>query len=139
MSTPNFYNDQFFDLFVADDEEVEFITEKDLDLAVQYAEKKFNKCLDFFKVTLCPGHYSGIQLKIEDSDFCREYGTPEDLDNEDCRFQWDICRSKAIRKYESEKRFLNRRFLPEIANFLGMRKLICMGVFSNGEAVYQYA
>lgn len=139
MSTPNFCNDEYFDLYVADDELAEFITESSLNRAIEYAEKKTGRKLGFFEIELLGGHYSGCQLKVNEDYYCRTYGNPIDRDNEGCKYQWDLCRSRAVKKYESEKRFLNKKFLPAVADYLGFRKLLCVGMFSNGEALYQWA
>ena len=139
MSTPNFYNDSYFDLYVAADEDCDFIDDSSLSEALREAEKKLNRELLFFDVSLKSGYYEGVQLFIEENQNCKNYGNPEEQDNEGCRYFWDLCRSKAIRSYKSEKKWINRELLPFVAKYLGMRKLLCRGVFSNGEAVYEWA
>ena len=140
MSTANFYNDEFFDLYVWDSEQEDACYyDRILEDEINYAEKKLKKSLDFFEISLKAGYYEGAQLLVKENCYCREYGNPYEIDNEDCKYQWDLCKSRAIRKYESEKNFINRKFLPVLAEFLGMKKLYCLGRFSNGEAVYQYA
>ena len=49
--------------------------------------------------------------------------------------EWDICRSEACRRYGVEKRRLAKALRKE-AEGLGLTELACMGIFSNGEAVY---
>lgn len=139
MSTQNFYNDRFFDLYVWNDEECEFHTESELDQAIQWAGEKLKRSPEFFEISILPGYYSGAQMKVDENYYCREYGNPIEQDNEGCKLQWDLCRSRAIRKFESEKNWINKKFLPLVADYLGMRKLYCRGVFSNGEAIYEYA
>ena len=136
MSTPNFYNQKDFGLFVCDDEQAEFL---DLDYALEETQKELGRAPLFFEFSLKAGHYEGAQIFVQPNYYCRTYGTPEELENDDCKMQWDLCRSVAIRKYEAEKKWINREFLPRLAEKLGMRKLLCLGVFSNGEAIYQWA
>lgn len=91
---------------------------------------KFNESLTFFGVTLRSGYYRGIQTLVE----CEN--DPHELDNEDCRYYWDMCRSKAIRKHEAEGRKV-AKFLKSLKNS-GLKELACVAVFSNGEAIYEY-
>ena len=136
MSTANFYTQKDFDLFVCDDEQAEFL---DLDFSLDETKKELGKEPQFFDFSLRPGYYEGAQIFTEENYYCRTYGNPHELENEDCKMQWDMCRSKAIRMYEAEKKWINREFLPCLAKHLGMRKLICIGRFSNGEAIYEWA
>ena len=139
MSTANFCHHEFFDLYACDDEQCEFLNDSDLANAIEYATKKLNREPLFFEFSLHGGYYSGAQIKIDENYFCRQYGNPYDLDNDGCKLQWDLCKSRAIKKYESEKKWINSKFLPMLADYLGMRKLLVRGVFSNGEAIYQWA
>lgn len=109
--------------------------------------KDFTDSLRFFGITLVSGYYTDVQAKV----YAKASGTgegywrcdtscdfdPHDLDNYDCRSLWDLCRSDAIRKYDAEKRRV-QKFVDGLTNY-GMRKIYCVGIFSNGEAVYQYA
>lgn len=94
--------------------------------------EEFNNCLMFHEVQFKSGYYDGIQLYVEEKE------NPHKLDNDDCRYYYDMCRSKAIRKYEAEIRKINR-FMNKVATQYGWKELVCLGVFSNGEAIYQYA
>ena len=100
MSTPNFYNQKDFGLFVCDDEQAEFL---DLDYALEETQKELGRAPLFFEFSLKAGHYEGAQIFVQPNYYCRTYGTPEELENDDCKMQWDLCRSVAIRKYEAEK------------------------------------
>ena len=90
----------------------------------------FNETLTFFKVVLRNGYYRGVQTLVE----CEN--DPHELDNEDCRYYWDMCRSQAIRKHEAEQRRVVK-YLKHLKDE-GFDELICVGIFSNGEAVYEY-
>lgn len=97
---------------------------------MQTVAERLNKELDFFKVTVESGYYSGLQFFV-DSD----KDSPEEMDNEDCQYYFGKCRSKAIRACNSEIRRINK-WLVKQGEELGLTELICIGVFSNGEAVY---
>ena len=94
--------------------------------------ENFNNTLTFHEVIFHSGYYDGIQLYVEEN-----YYLPYELDNEDCHYYYNMCRSKAIRKYDSEVRKINK-WMDKIATQYGWRELHCLGIFSNGEAVYSY-
>lgn len=141
MSTPNFYNDDFFDLYVFPDSDDEFIYDDphELDYAIERATKELKREPQFFNIELASGHYCGIQLKVNPCSAVRDYGTPAEQENYLCRYHWDMSRSEAMRKFESEKKWMNNKLLPAVAKLIGFKKLNCVGVFSNGEAVYEWA
>lgn len=95
--------------------------------------KNLNDSLFFHEVRFKSGYYDGIQLYVEEKAV-----NPHELDNEDCRYYYDMCRSQAIRKYDAEIRKINK-WMEKTAVEYGWRKLNCLGIFSNGEAIYQYA
>jgi len=100
---------------------------------VRYHEghiESFNETLTFFKVVLRDGYYRGVQTLVE----CEN--DPHELDNYWCRYYWDLCRSRAIRKHEAEERRVVK-YLKHLKNE-GFDELVCVGIFSNGEAIYQY-
>ena len=141
MSTPNFYNDPF-GLYVADPNDEyanEFLGQADLDCACTEATNELKRKPIFMDITLEPGYYDGVQLRVIPSYLVKEYGTPADQDNDLCQYNFGMCRSVAMRKFESEKKWIKKKLLPTVARCLGFRKLNCVGVFSNGEAVYQWA
>ena len=94
--------------------------------------EEFSDNLVFHKVYMKSGYYDGIQLYVEEMD------NPYELDNSDCRYYYDMCRSQAIRKYDAEIRKINR-WMDNVATEYGWRELHCLGIFSNGEAVYRFA
>lgn len=94
--------------------------------------EKLNDDLIFHSLEFKSGYYDGVQLYV------KEMENPHDLDNEDCKYYYDMYRSQAIRKYEAEIRKINK-WMEKVAVEYGWRKLHCLGVFSNGEAIYQYA
>ena len=94
--------------------------------------EKLNDSLVFHSMEFKSGYYAGVQLYVEEKD------NPHDLDNESCKYYYDMYKSQAIRKYEAEIRKINK-WMEKIAVQYGWKKLNCLGVFSNGEAVYEYA
>ena len=95
--------------------------------------EQFNDSIIFHKITFESGYYDGVQLYVEEKE-----ENPHELDNDDCRYYFDMCRSQAIRKYDAEIRKI-KKWMEKTTVAYGWRKLHCLGVFSNGEAIYQYA
>ena len=113
-----------------------------------------NDDLRFFELRLVSGYFCDSQIavlpktdaEIGDQGFYmgsyRYDATPEysphNLDNDDTRYYWDLCRSEAIRKYDAEARKV-RRWMGSNLPGMGFDRIVCVGVFSNGEAVYEIA
>lgn len=163
MSTANFYTMKDFPLFVLDnfvskvcpecgtwwdedadrcaecgcEDEPEERPDPDEDYYVSSClsdlAQQFTDGLTFFKVTVRSGYYAGMQFYVEEPEF-----PPEDLDNEDCRYYWDLCRSAAIRKRQREQRKIVR-WMEKTAREWNMIQLVCVGRFSNGECLYERA
>ena len=91
--------------------------------------------LQFFEITLKDGYYCGLQFYVEETGNMR-YICVEDVDNEETRYYYDMCKSEFLRKYNSEINFINKKLLPKLAKFFGFEEYYCGGIFSNGEAVY---
>lgn len=83
----------------------------------------------FHNITLESGYYAGMQLYVEEKD------NPENFDNDECNYYYNMCRSKAIRAYKTEQNKV-RKAMKQIADANGMEELACLGVFSSGEAIY---
>lgn len=143
MSTPNFHTMQNFDLFVKvyepmdeeyNESEAYFFYEDTYEGYDGFKEimENLNENLTFHKIIFKSGYYDGVQIYVE------EMENPHELDNEDCRYYYDMCRSQAVRKYDAEIRKINK-WMDKTAVEYGWRKLHCLGIFSNGEAIYQYA
>lgn len=106
-----------WDLFNDDEDEYSLISAVDT----------LNDKLYFFEVSIVNGYYEGVQLLAESL-----YYTIEDYADE-----YGISLEKGKEIVEEEMRMI-REFLAESGNY-GFRKLICDGIFSNGEAIYHYA
>lgn len=142
MSTPNFYTMENFNLYIKayepeedyDENEAYFFYEDIFEGVDGFkAEMEdFNNTLTFHELQFKSGYYDGVQLYVEEKE------NPHELDNEDCNYYYDMCRSKAIRKYDAEIRKINR-WMDKVATEYGWKELHCVGIFSNGEAIYEYA
>ena len=91
--------------------------------------------LQFFEITLKDGYYCGLQFYVEETGNMR-YICVEDVDNEETRYYYDMCKSEFLRKYNSEINFINKKLLPKLAKFFSFEEYYCRGTFSNGEALY---
>ena len=91
--------------------------------------------LQFFKITLKDGYYCGLQFYVEEIGNMA-YIDVENVDNEETRYYYDMCKSEFLRKYNSEINFINKKLLPKLAKFFGFEEYYCGGMFSNGEALY---
>lgn len=105
------------------------IEDNDLRTEMMLAKDRLNVGLQFHKVTVESGYYVGLQFYVDTRI------DPNELDNDACRYEWDICRSEACRRYGVERRRLAKALRKE-AEDLGLTELVCTGIFSNGEAVY---
>lgn len=127
MATGNFVTSELFPIVAMTDEEWE-ATGYDYDDSVTIIDS-INEQLIFFKAKFQAGYYEGVQL------FFDELYNPEEMDNEETRYEFDLCRSRAIRKYHAEINKINR-----IIDKLCREGLWCKyGVtarFSNGETWY---
>lgn len=117
-------------------EKSDWVQEEWLCDEVKSCMDEINKELSFFEVGLQSGYYVGVQFDVN---FKMRWGCeldPEELDNEDAHYYFDCCRSVMLRKYERERRKLAKK-LKELADSYGFEEIVCVGVFSNGEAVYR--
>lgn len=128
MGTANYWTMDNFPLYVIDPEEEDF---NYIFGELSIEADRENETLMFHRISVKSGYYAGIQFYVELSG-----DDPEECDNRESHYNWDLYRSEAIRKYQSEQRKI-QRWLKEVAQFYGMDCLECVGRFSNGEAVYQ--
>lgn len=101
----------------------------------------FKTCLDAIPDSCkdCACHWCYLPLKK------RKWGYSDELKkkyltqrHEDCPLHlevFDVCRSVAIRRYNSEINKINR-ILKMLAKEYGFDEVYCSAVFGNGEAVY---
>ena len=143
MGTCNYITQSDFDLYIYDENLDETLDENEAvanyDFSMMYAYKEaerlageLSSILMFHNIKIKSGYYTGIQTYVES--YCNDI---EQLDNEDCQYYYNMCRSKTIRKYNAEVNRINKKFLPLFKKELGFDRIICVGVFSNGEAIYE--
>lgn len=102
--------------------------------------RKASEDLLFFDLGVASGYYSGLQFDVNWKNI-RGWGVagdPNDLDNEDAHFYFDCCRSEMLKQYHRERRKIEK-ILKEMAEAYGFEEIVCVGVFSNGEAIYERA
>lgn len=91
--------------------------------------------LAFWRVSARSGYYGGVQLYAESV-----HDDPEDLrrywSNDECRAEFDLCKSQTIRACEREKRKVCRAF-KKIAQEFDFACLETVGTASNGETFYR--
>lgn len=128
MGAANFYTMEDFPLYVIDPEETDFdFLFEELEAE---ADRK-NEDLLFHQISVRSGYYAGMQIFVETVG-----DIPEECNNSECCYNWDMFRSVAIRKYEAEQRKI-RRWMKQTAQYYGMTFLEVVGGFSNGETVYR--
>lgn len=97
--------------------------------------------LQFFNIVLKDGYYCGVQFFVEHDTSCSWFTdllnsySLEDITNEDTK-EYGMCHSEFIRKYKSEINYINKKVMPKLAKYFGFEEYTCVGIFSNGEAIY---
>ena len=127
MSCPNYQYMGNFSLYTLDNieaDEAYFLTRE-----IQQELDVLNRSLLFHKIGIDCGYYYGLQFTVD------EEHDPNELDNEDCQYYFDMYRSVAIRRYNSEINKINR-LLRRLATMYGFTEMVCTGIFANGEACY---
>lgn len=110
---------------------------EDIYMEAERLADKLNKELMFYQIEIRDGYYDGLQTIIQGTDWCDGFYNIEDMSNYDCHYYFDMCRSKAIRKHNTEVNKINKKLLPLFKKELGFEHIKCIGVFSNGEAIYE--
>lgn len=104
---------------------------------------ELNDSLEWYKVELKSGYYDGVQIYIKTEWLgIDEIATwlpnrPLVWDDEECELEFGLNREETIAMIEEEKKKINA-FLKNMEWF-GFYKINCIGVFSNGEAIYEKA
>ena len=128
MSAPNFRTMDNFPLFAIEPEDE--LDAYEICREIEERLSGINDDLLFHKTSVESGYYCGLQLFVD------ELHDPNEYDNEDCRLEFGLCRSVAIRRYNSEINKIIRK-LRRLAADYGFEEHYCSGIFSNGEAIYQ--
>lgn len=90
-----------------------------------------NDAQPFYTVSVESGYYSGVQFYVDE-----KYCGLKDMDNDECRDEFDMCRSEMLRKFKVAGNTI-RKGLEKAKEELGLDELICVARFSNGEAWYE--
>lgn len=90
---------------------------------------KIDEDFIFFRARFKDGYYEGVQLIFD------ELYNPEEMDNEETRYEFDLSRSAAVRKYHSEINKINR-MIDKLCKKTEWCKYGVSARFSNGETWY---
>lgn len=107
-----------------------------------FTNNNLNSKLKFFTISFADGYYSGIQTFItpkKPNDFNAldflEY--PHYYDNSQL-FREFGCNTYILkRKILAEIKLINNKLLPQLKENYFFDKIKCVGIFSNGEAIYE--
>ena len=138
MGTCNYITQSDFDLYIMQERGDE--TYEELELIYNEAKwlaTSLNNELTFYKIIITEGYYVGLQTFIQGTEWQIQTECFEELSNEDCHYYFGMCRSEAIRKHNAEVSRINKKLLPLFEKELGFDHIRCIGVFSNGEAIYE--
>lgn len=127
MATCNFKTSKLFPIVAMTDEEWED-TGYDYDDSVRILDS-INEQLIFFKAKFEHGYYEGVQLIFD------ELYNPGEMDNEETRETFDLCRSRAILKYKGEIGKINK-IINKLCKEDFWSKYEVAAHFSNGETWY---
>lgn len=134
MSTPNFRTQENFDLFIYDDSDFFDHFETEILCEDIQAELDFvNSGLTFHEIKLHSGYYTGLQFYVN------EHYTADDLEtmnSDECRYYFDLTAGQAKAKHAAEVNRIQNT-LTELADHYGFEQTKCVGIFSNGEAIYK--
>lgn len=140
-----------YDEGISDEQIYEWVTDDNYMWVVEdfsYTKKEvlgeLKRELEFYDIILKDGHYMGLQFYVELDKNLYNYGSTADevleyIDNEDSRYYFDMCKSQLKKRLYSEINFINKKVLPLLAQRLGFERYNCIGIFSNGEAIYERA
>ena len=92
--------------------------------------ERLNAAQPFYEVTIESGHYCGLQFYVSEN-----YWKIEQMDNQESKEEFGMCRSKMLRQYKSAGNLI-RRELRKAKQDLGSYELGIVARFSNGETMY---
>lgn len=166
MSTPNFKTQRDFDLYVTNnfvvypyelDENDDFVLDDkgnpiiNYDMEAYFDYSYFEECknytdklnarLDFFNIDFEDGHYTGIQTYINpqtsEFDAFDFLDNPQYYDTKELFAEFGVNSYILKRKILAEIKHINDDLLPELAKMYNFDKIVCVDIFSNGEAIYE--
>jgi uncharacterized protein YqgQ len=107
-----------------------------------YTDNKLNSKLRFFTISFEDGYYSGIQTFIKpkhpnDFDALDWLKYPQYYDNSQLFKDFGYNTYILKRKILAEINLINNKLLPQLKEHYLFDKICCVGIFSNGEAIYE--
>ena len=106
---------------------------EDICNGMQRVADRMNGAQPFYNVTVESGHYRGVQFYVD----CKYYERDLlEMDSEDSRDEFGWPRWLMLRKFKSAGNMI-RRELEKARKEMGLDKLVCIDIFSNGEAIYR--
>ena len=96
--------------------------------------KKANEKQDFYTVTVESGYYTGLQFYVTEKGDSLDDVTH--MSDEECQWEYGRTRAEQIEMFTAAAETV-RKELDCAKDELGLTELSCIGVFSNGEAVYR--
>ena len=140
MSTANFRQlEHDIPLYILNDSELDELERYDIAQAIFEDVEELNQPLDLFMVQSMSGYYCGLQLFACVNFFGYEYSAEELDDFDDEEIPWyTACENKQefMKLYDKELQTIREGF-KRIADNYGMTQIRCVGIFSNGEAIYE--
>lgn len=100
--------------------------------------KEFNDKLNHFELFIESGYYSGFQYNVKETDNYNDYESVQDINDEDADYYYGMSAKEIKAEFENELKQI-REFLKSKINSPYIIELNCMGIFSNGEAIYKEA
>lgn len=107
-----------------------------------YTDNNLNSKLAFFTISFEEGYYSGVQTYIEpkypnDFDALDWLEYPQYYDTKELFAQFGYNTYILKRKILKEINLINNTLLPQLKQHYSFDKIKCVGIFSNGEAIYE--
>lgn len=140
MSTANFRQiEHNIPLYVFDDSDLDEFERDDIYDEIKHDVQKLNVQLDIFTVEVRSGYYMGLQLYACVPFGGYEYSAEElaEFDDDDIPYYCDCENMQEFSElYEKERELICTRF-SEIAKDYGFVQIRRIGLFSNGEAIYE--
>jgi uncharacterized protein YqgQ len=108
----------------------------------KYTDNNLNSKLSFFTIEFEDGHYTGIQTFItpknhNDFDAFDYLNYPQYYDPQQLFAQFGYNTYILKRKILAEINLINDKLLPQLKEHYFFDKICCVGIFSNGEAIYE--
>lgn len=108
----------------------------------KYTDNILNSKLSFFTISFEDGHYSGIQTFItskntNDFDALDWLEYPQYYNNSQLFREFGYNTYVLRRKILAEIKLINNKLLPQLKEHYFFDKICCVGIFSNGEAIYE--